>query len=157
MWLGRPLTFIPSGEHCGAEGLQGPAVPGPPRQQGEEKTQENYLKPVAGRYCWSSAQKRWVKVTEPSKTWVCKSGLWCCCLAHRWMLYWGGNTFIIPASFMVTVCGKGKRNTGCETTSVHSGHFCSCFMQNVFFLFSDLNIDLMGSVCVKTGQKPRQR
>lgn len=116
-----------------------------------------HAEPEVGRSCWSSAQKRWVKVTEPSKTWVCKSGLWCCCLTHRWMHYWGGNIFIIPASFMVTVCGKGKRNTGCERNSVHGGHFCSCFMQSVFFLFRDLNIDLMESVCVKTRQKPRQR
>lgn len=39
-------------------------APGTCTRTGGGKNQETCLKPEAERYCWSSAQKRWVNVTE---------------------------------------------------------------------------------------------
>lgn len=48
----------------------------------------------------------------------------------------GREYFHHPCVFHGHCVCKGKGNTVCETTSVHSGHFCSRFMQNVFFIFT---------------------
>lgn len=131
----------------GCAGAPGTCSAGATTRTGGGKNQETCLQPEAERYCWSSAQKRWVNVTEAGiKVNLQKPGFAnqvCGAAAGHmdaYMHYWGGNIFTIPVSFMVTLCGKGRRNIGCETTSLHSGHFCWCFVQNVFFVFTVISI-----------------